>query len=82
MSDLNATGTGITTVSGQCPKCKQPWSLNIPTSALVKWHSGELIQNALSMLNPSEREMLMTGICGKCWDLLFGGGDRTEDLVG
>lgn len=37
-----------------------------------KWRAGELIQNALPMLNEDEREFVLTGISPEMWDDMFG----------
>jgi hypothetical protein len=35
------------------------------------WQSGEFIQDALPELSTDERELLISGICPKCWDVMF-----------
>tara|TARA_Y100000296_G_scaffold73682_1_gene91423 strand:- start:308 stop:457 length:150 start_codon:yes stop_codon:yes gene_type:complete len=36
------------------------------------WENGELIQNAMPYLSADEREVLISGMCGPCFDNLFG----------
>jgi len=38
---------------------------------LIKWKNGELIQNVMPYLNEDERELLISGTCGKCFDKIF-----------
>jgi len=39
----------------------------------IRWEEeGELIQNALPYLSADERELLISGICGGCFDKMFG----------
>ena len=35
---------------------------------------GVLVQDAFPSLSPEEREQMISGICGKCFDSLFEGG--------
>ena len=40
---------------------------------LGKWERGQIpfIQDAFFGLTPDQRELLITGICGKCFDGMF-----------
>ena len=42
---------------------------------LEDYQNEELIQNAFPYLTPDERELIISRICGKCFDKMFG-----EDL--
>ena len=47
-------------------------TLPISNSDLTKFRkSGKLIQNFFPKLTPGEREILISGICGKCFDKMF-----------
>ena len=35
-----------------------------------RWQSGELIQNVFPELSVNEREMLISSVCGTCFDSL------------
>ena len=37
------------------------------------WQNGKLIQDAMPYLTISQRELLISGICGTCFDKMFGG---------
>jgi len=65
-------------VKGQCPECGGLWVLNVTEAQREKLRAGALIQDALPEMPPAERELLLSGICGKCWDKLFGG-EEDED---
>lgn len=59
-------------VRTQCFHCKQMVTLPISNSDLTKFRkSGKLIQNFFPKLTPGEREILISGICGKCFDKMF-----------
>jgi deoxycytidylate deaminase len=52
--------------TGPCHKCKESVTVKILKDELYQYNQGKSIQNALS--NPaSEREFLMSGICGACF---------------
>lgn len=51
-----------------CPFCRKTTLVKVNTKNFDKWKKGEYIQDALSELSFSDREMLITGICPKCWD--------------
>ena len=38
----------------------------------TSWENGELIQNAMPYLSADERELLISGTCGTCFDNMFG----------
>ena len=64
------------TLEGRCPFCGEIFHITVPTEGYVLWkYEGVLIQEALPMLTANEREQLISGICPKCWDGLFGGED-------
>jgi hypothetical protein len=56
---------------GSCRVCKQPITVEVLAEALHKYEQGGYIQDCMPMLSPDDREFLMSGTCGKCWDELF-----------
>lgn len=50
--------------------------LPITDQQLKAWEDGELIQNVMSHLSPSEREFLITGVVQEEWEELFAGYDE------
>jgi hypothetical protein len=36
------------------------------------WESGVPVQKAMPYLSPSDREILISSTCEKCWDRMFG----------
>ena len=55
----------------RCIVCDDTFDIMVDPNDLNRWAEGELIQEALDYLNPDERELLLSGICGSCWDALF-----------
>jgi len=58
-------------VAVPCRICQETTELNVSVQGLVNWKSGELIQDALPELSCGERELLISGTCGTCFDELF-----------
>lgn len=54
-----------------CKTCSKRIMLQFSASDYRRWKSGELIQRAMPYLTADERELLMTGQCGKCFDKMF-----------
>jgi hypothetical protein len=58
-------------------------TLNIPLSKFQKaqkeWLSGVYLQDALPMLSPDERELLLTGVSPEEWAELFGSEEEGEE---
>ena len=58
-----------------CIQCHQPQHIEARTADLDAWIGGELIQVAMPYLTADEREILISGVCGTCFDKMFGGGE-------
>lgn len=56
----------------QCPFCGSVTELHVPFDGYMAWESGELIQNALPELSPTEREVLISNLCPDCQKDVFG----------
>jgi len=64
----------------QCRKCHQVFDLPVTKKQIEDWKSGTLIQRAMPNLKPDQRELLISGLCGKCWDKLFKESASTKEL--
>jgi hypothetical protein len=51
--------------------CGESRTLEVPAEGFERWQAGELIQNAMPELSADDREQLISGTCGACWDRLF-----------
>lgn len=55
--------------------CEKVQRIRVPRSEYHAYYEeGKLAQEALKSLGPVEREMLISGTCGKCWNEIFKGG--------
>ena len=55
----------------KCPVCGEVNTVTVSCEDFNAWQNGELIQIAFSYLSAEEREIIKTGICGKCWENMF-----------
>ena len=55
----------------QCPFCGRGNEVEVNEFDYFDWSEGELAQDAFPYLSAAEREMLISGICPKCWDKMF-----------
>lgn len=58
-------------VTIKCVDCGKDHNIKLCIDDLKKWQKGALIQNALPYLSSAERELIISGICGKCFDKIF-----------
>jgi hypothetical protein len=65
-------------VARQCVKCKNVHILLVNSEDLQQWKDGELIQDAMPYLSADEREILISNICGLCFEQMFGEGEDED----
>ena len=65
-------------VGCQCVSCNDVHILLVNSEDLQRWKDGALIQDAMPYLSPDEREILISGVCGRCFDAMFGEGEDDE----
>jgi hypothetical protein len=58
-----------------CPKCNGVLNINIAGEQVFAYHQGASITEVLPTLNADDRERFITGLCGICWNSMFGGDD-------
>jgi len=56
----------------RCPFCGHANEVEVNEADYWDWQDGELAQVAFPYLSAEEREMLISGICPKCWAKTFG----------
>jgi len=62
----------MTTLWATCNKCKDQVEMAVNVDDYTSWENGALIQDAMPYLSAGEREVLISGVCGPCFDNLFG----------
>jgi hypothetical protein len=65
--------------SVKCVECNKEIGLEVPIEGYFKWLDGTHIQTALPDLAPELRELLISGICPKCWDEMFADIEEDDD---
>ena len=62
-----------------CKVCGNAYLISFNQDDMMNWLSGSLpIQDALHYLTPGERELLISGTCGPCFDIMFPPLDNAE----
>lgn len=64
-------------VTGPCHSCGKEVSVAVDPVDLERWRGGSYVQDCFPYLGAAEREFLISGICGACWDEMFP--PETED---
>ncbi len=64
-----------------CIECQQPQVLKVRAQDLENFKAGKgHVQTIFPYLLPAEREMLLSRICGSCWDRMFKYEDDDDDI--
>lgn len=61
-----------------CPQCKASDEIEVKGRDLYRYNQGAFIQDAFPYLSPADRERLMSGYCGPCFDVLFSDEESEE----
>jgi len=54
-----------------CIECKQSKMLVLEENDVRRWNKGEKIQEVFPQLTLSDRELMISNICGDCFDEMF-----------
>jgi hypothetical protein len=69
-------------MSKTCLECNTVCEINVSPEQLARLEAGELIQRAMPEVSEGDRELLISGICGKCFDFLFSDEESSEECMG
>lgn len=58
-------------LEARCQKCKTTKRILVDPNGYHRWINGMVIQRALPDLSREQREILISGYCGPCFDELF-----------
>lgn len=67
------------TFEGRCPFCGKKVEVEVEESQYIAWLNGALVQDAFPTMSATNREILLTGMCPKCQDIIFSSGDEDDD---
>ena len=62
---------GMIEINRTCPHCGENNTIYVQKDKYYRWMNGDLVQNCFADSPDKDREILITGICPKCWDSLF-----------
>lgn len=66
------TLTGRYQLTGQCVYCQKNICVTVDPQEFFNWNTrGQYIQFAFPTMSADEREFLISGICGECFDGIF-----------
>lgn len=65
------TVTVTSRIPVKCIRCGCTHTLIVPERGYDDWRSGALIQHALPSLSDADRELLISRVCGLCFDRMF-----------
>ncbi len=54
-----------------CKKCNTNHTIVLDKERYIKWQTGTRIQEVFPEIDVDTRELLISGICGSCFDKLF-----------
>jgi hypothetical protein len=70
----------VATVAVTCWSCGTAFMVEVDYEGFLRWrYEGTLLQLALPQNTHDERELLLTGTCGKCYDEMFDLDDEEKE---
>lgn len=54
-----------------CVCCYTTYDLHYNYQDWLSWKAGEYIQDVMPYLSADDRELMISGVCGKCFDMMF-----------
>jgi hypothetical protein len=57
--------------TGHCIDCGEKKTVSVPGPELFAYQQGGYIQKAMTSVSAGDREFLLSGICGSCFDKMF-----------
>lgn len=68
---VKVIGGGVVEVSKYCRAGKHEVTIHVPVDEFMAWDSGGMIQTAMPSVTADDRELLISGTCGPCFDKMF-----------
>jgi hypothetical protein len=67
----------------KCHVCGKTYCLKVEATDYLRFlKKTEVIQNIFPYIEPPLRELLVSGTCPKCWRVVFGGEETSEETFG
>ena len=60
-----------TNIIKTCISCKKEYKIEVNKADLYSYMNGELVQRAFPYLSAGERELIVSGVCDKCFIDMF-----------
>ena len=64
-------GNLINVRTSPCIRCGTVHLLTLDKDKVRRWQGGEHVQNVFPEMTPGQRELLISGTCEQCFDILF-----------
>jgi len=61
-----------TTINKSCVMCGTNYDINVNSEDFIAWKQGAFIQDVMGYLTADERELLISGVCGTCFNAMYG----------
>lgn len=68
---LTEDGSDHVWIDKKCIFCNQEKTIKVKQQDYIDWTKGKLTQEAFPYLSPEDREILISGVCGPCFDKTF-----------
>lgn len=69
-----------TNIIKTCISCQKEYKIEVNTADLYSYMNGELAQRAFPYLSAAERELIISGVCDKCFtDMFKDDSEETEE---
>lgn len=66
-----AVNDGDVKIEGPCYSCSKPVAVTVKADDYSQFEGGAFAQDCFRYLSAEQREFLISGICGTCWDSMF-----------
>tara|TARA_Y100001973_G_scaffold27114_1_gene40996 strand:+ start:1186 stop:1440 length:255 start_codon:yes stop_codon:yes gene_type:complete len=76
---MEKTEQEVTVETKPCAICGERGKVTVPMRSYLLWCDGLLIQDAMPNTPRADREQLMTGIHGRCFDAAFYEEETSEE---
>lgn len=66
-------------ITATCRLCNSEHTMLVNMEDAYDWRDGKFVQDAFPYLTADEREILISGTCGKCFDSIFGNSEDNDE---